>query len=350
MKCKLTAIILLAALSATLALMFITLAEDESATFYTVTGYQMGLQGTENLDLLLVNTSHVDPDELNAFYLQGVTIVFLGDHAPILFEVFTPSISMENPEQMDISRRLHATGIKLVHEGNRTLTSVLRVTSTSSQFSIRDVYDWDTMPDNIESPGDGSRIEGYWTDVDTHLPYGKVTTRTEVLRTGDTSEEHDWYDVSVEQKVQPGASIDDTSAWKWRWLVYSANATMGATMSDYDPPLAEPETPALFRFLWQILRFRWIERVPWLVANKPKVLGFDQSDFSLELYRVKHEAEDGYNNTGAYSLRHHYVLRTVEGEPFGLGQWTQVKYVKGEFVEESHFTPIITKGVLVNYP
>ena len=190
-----------------------------------------------------------------------------------------------------------------------------------------------------------SRIE-----LEYQEPYGVLETLTEIVQVNDTSSEFDWYDVTVSQTLTPGANSSG-SDWEWEWLTYTMNGSMvesNVFLSDYDQPPSGDLPTGLFSFLWRILNFDPRDLLPWLYPPPIDVEGLDMSDFSQELLNIRYQAPNRYQKANEpLEVRHHYVLRVGEGEPLKFWQQSQVKYVKGNVIAAPpYFSPLMGEGYL----
>lgn len=308
----------------------------------------LSLSSVIQVNGLVYNSGNeVDMDEINAQLLNSIPVVFTGNNSGEIYQIYTPRLVIENSTS---ETQLVAGGLWLQTEENETIEHQIQVHDTDfTEKALESVNNWLNENSPITTPA-GFSITGIITQIDHHEPYGVLWTRTEVLKLVENNKEYDWYDVTVTQRVTPGANYT-TSSWEWNWLQYTMNGSLGSSnilLSDYDPPSSEelPEGP--FGFLWRLLRFDLRKYIPWLFPPEPRVLGLDMSDFSIELFRARYEAPRKYRHRNEpLEERHHYVIRVEEGELPVFWHQTQAQYTQADdFAQIPFITPPLASGYI----
>ena len=290
-------------------------------------------------DIVLIDSDVFDG---NISYIQnlssnGVPVVFFGNDSIQISQIYPTRLKREGIEMSEA--RLVANGLWVQKLGNKIVEHQFREFDIGfSQQCLKSIYEWYNKTRYEEYPS-SYEIVGTMTEVIHHEPYGFLDTSTEILKVEDSNLDYDWYDITVEQRLVPGINYTDSS-WEWKWLTYTMNGSLGKSnviLTDYDhPPTIEP-IKGPFTFLWRLLGFDIRNLIPWLRSPKPEVQGIDMSDFNVELYRVRYEAPQEYEfKNEPFIKRHHYVLRTKEGEKPRFWQQTQIMYTQ--------------KGVLAGIP
>lgn len=282
-------------------------------------------------------------DEARALELlnSGSPMVAYGETD--LLEIYQPRLMIED---RDLGDYMHIVTGLWVQEDQ--IEHQLHVFDSVYGERADIVKDWAENLSPVETPT-GYVIIGIITEVYHHEPYGKLETRTELLQVQENNTQYDWYDVSVTQRLTPGANYT-TSSWVWNWLQYTMNGTYGSSniiLSDYDQPRSDelPEGP--FSFLWRILRFDLRDFFPWLFPPKPIVSGIDMSDYSIEVFRTRYQASRNYNQRNEpIQKRHHYVIRVEQGSKPIFWHQTQVQYTQAEDIAQ---IPYITQPLASGY-
>ena len=286
-------------------------------------------------------------DGAEAYLLSGEPVVLTGNNSDYIYQIYSPELIITNGTS---ETKLVACGLWLQTEENETIEHQIHVHDTGfTEKAQESVNKWLNENKPVTTPA-GYSVTGIITQIDHHEPYGVLWTRTEVLKLIEDNSEYDWYDVTVTQRLTPGANYT-TSSWEWNWLQYTMNGSLGASnifLSDYDPPTTEelPEGP--FGFLWRLLRFDLRNYIPWLFPPEPRVLGLDMSDFSIELFRARYEAPTRYNyRNEPIEERHHYVIRIKDGELPVFWHQTQAQYTQADdFAQISYITPPLASGYI----
>ncbi len=219
---------------------------------------------------------------------------------------------------------------------------------SQTERSNTSVQKWLDELTPVSSP-DGFKILGSITEVDHHEPYGVLETRIEVLSMEENNTVYDWYDVTVYQSLTPGANI--SSEWEWNWIRYTMNGSIGAgniELTEYDQPPSHEPPRGIFSFLWQILGFDLRNYLPWLRVSEAVLEGTDQSDSSIEVYRVQYAAPREYSHRDEpLEIRHHYVVKVTEGVFPVFWHQTQVQYTQAEdFAQIPYITPQMASGYI----
>lgn len=290
----------------------------------------------------------IDTDDANVLLLNGTPIVVTGSSAINISQLYQPELIIENRTTTD--SKLVASGLWLQTEQNVTIEHQILVYDTS--FTEKDQESVDMWLNELSplTPPVGYRIMGIITQIDHHEPYGVLKTRTEVLKLVEENDQYDWYDVTVTQRLTPGANYT-SSNWEWNWLQYTMNGSLGASniyLSDYDSPYREELPQGPFGFLWRLLGFDLRKYVPWLFPPEPRVTGVDMSDFSIELFRARYEAQRNYRyRNESLEERHHYVLRIEDGKSPVFWHQTQAQYTQADdFAQIPYITPPLASGYI----
>lgn len=278
------------------------------------------------------------------YLLDGVTVVFYGNNSFNIYELYSPTFIIENRT----GSRLVASGLWLQRDGDNWIEHQIQLYDSSfTQKDMDSIYQWLNETSRETTPT-GYMIEGLITQIDHHEPYGRLETKTDMLRVINDNSEYDWYDISVTQRLTPGISYAESS-WEWGWLQYTMNGSHGLSnvyLSDYDPPPRNEAPEGPFSFLWRILGFDLRDFIPWLSPPEPQVVGVDMSDFSIELFRARYETPRGYKDKDEpFEIRHHYVLRTDESVAPRFWHQTQAQYTQsGSFAKVPYITPPLASG------
>jgi len=278
---------------------------------------------------------------------DGIPVIFYGNATDQFKRVYNGTLTLSG--ETDNTTKVVAIGVWLQGSRERTVEHSIIVRDyefTATNFQA--VYGW---LDEMQDYGDSSLVlAATRTEVEYQEPYGALESRIELLKVDDTSPEFDWYDVTVSQELTPVANSSG-SDWGWGRLTYTMNGSMTESnvfLSDYDQPPTGDLPKGLFSFLWRLLNFDVRRIFPWLYAPEVEVQGVDLSDFSRELFMVQYLAPDGFQRSDeALSVRHHYVLRVVDGEPPRFWQGTGVKYVRGDILAGVPFySPQLGEGYI----
>jgi hypothetical protein len=275
-----------------------------------------------------------------------VPVIFYGNDSEQIAQFYQTRLNREGIEMSEL--KLVARGLWVQRLGNKTVEHQIRVNDISfSQQNLESINRWLDETSFEEYPS-SYNIAGTMTEINHHEPYGLLKTRTEILKVEDINLNYDWYDIIVEQRLVPGINYTDAS-WEWSWLTYTMNGSLGTSnviLTDYDPPPIKEPIKGPFTFLWRILGFDFRNLIPWLSPPKQEIKGVDMSDFSVELFRVRYEAPSEYEfKHEAFIKRHHYVLRTKEGEKTRFWQQTQIMYIQSvDFAEIPYITEPLTSG------
>ena len=279
--------------------------------------------------------------------LDGMPVVYYGENSGLFNELYNFSLVLTG--ETDNSTREVALG-GLFHETKYGFVEhSLIIKGYSYEGShLERVNEW--LNETFGYPQTSFEITVARTELEYLEPYGVLETLTELVKVNDTSSEFDWYDVTVSQTLTPGANSSG-SDWEWGWLTYTMNGSMGESnvfLSDYDRPPTDELPTGFFSFLWRILNFDPRDLLPWLYPPPLRVEGFDLSDFSLETFTVRYQAPDRYQKAGEpLEVRHHYVLRVREGDKPIFWQQSQVKFVKGNVIAAPpYFSLLLGEGYL----
>jgi hypothetical protein len=243
---------------------------------------------------------------------EGTPVIVYGNNTNQFKMVHNSSLTLTG--DTDNTTNIVAVGVWLQGSGEQKVEHCIIVKDYEfTTTNLQAVYKWlnETM-----DYGDSSLIlAGTRTEVEYQEPYGVLESRVELLKVDDTSDEYDWYDVTVNQELTPGSNSSG-SDWEWNWLSYTMNG-------------------------WMIL-------LPWFYVPEVGVEGVDMSDFNRELFMVQYRIPDGFQlSDEPLSVRHHYVLRVEEGEPPRFWQGTQVKYMRGSVIAGvPYFSPLMGEGYL----
>jgi hypothetical protein len=278
---------------------------------------------------------------------EGTPVVVYGNNTNQFKMVHNSSLTLTG--DTDNTTNIVAVGVWLQGSGEQKVEHCIIVKDYEfTTTNLQAVYKWlnETM-----DYGDSSLIlAGTRTEVEYQEPYGVLESRVELLKVDDTSDEYDWYDVTVNQELTPGSNSSG-SDWEWNWLTYTMNGSMiesNVFLSDYDQPHTDELPTGLFSFLWRALNFNLKRLLPWFYVPEVGVEGVDMSDFNRELFMVQYRIPDGFQlSDEPLSVRHHYVLRVEEGEPPRFWQGTQVKYMRGSVIAGvPYFSPLMGEGYL----
>lgn len=278
---------------------------------------------------------------------DGTPIILFGNDTDQFKRVYNGSLTLSG--DTDNTTGIVAFGVWLQRSGEKTVEhSIIVKDYEFTTKNLQAVYKW--LNETL-SYGDSSLIlAGTRTEVEYQEPYGVLETRVELLKVDDTSTEHDWYDVTVNQELTPGANSSG-SDWEWNRLTYTMNGSMVGSnvfLSNYDQPPSGELPSGLFSFLWRLLRFDIRSFFPWLYVPEVEVKGVDLSDYGGNLFLVQYLAPDGFQRSDEpLSVRHHYVLRVEDGELPRFWQGTSVKYVRGNVIAGvPYYSPLMGEGYL----
>jgi len=278
---------------------------------------------------------------------EGTPVIVYGNNTDQFKKVYNSSLTLTG--DTDNTTNIVAVGVWLQGSGEQTVEHSIIVKDYEFRAAnLQSVYKW--LDETLEY-GDSSLIlAGTRTEVEYQEPYGILEGRVELLKVNDTSDEYDWYDVTVNQELTPGSNSSG-SDWEWNWLTYTMNGSTvdsNVFLSDYDQPPSGELPTGLFSFLWRILNFNVRRLFPWLYAPEVEVEGVDMSDFSRELFMVQYRAPDGFQRSDEpLRVRHHYVLRVEDGEPPRFWQGAQVTYMRGSVIAGVPFySPLMGEGYL----
>jgi len=278
---------------------------------------------------------------------DGISVIFYGNDTDQFKRVYNSTLTLSG--DTDNTTRVVAVGVWLQGTRERTVEHGIIVKDyefTATNFQA--VYRW---LDEMQAYGDSSLVlAGTRTEVEYQEPYGALENRIELLKVDDTSTNFDWYDITVSQKLTPGANSSG-SDWEWERLTYTMNGSMTESnvfLSDYDQPLSGELPTGLFSFLWRLLNFDIRRIFPWFYVPEVEVQGVDMSDFSKELFMVQYIAPDGFQRSDEpLSVRHHYVLRVRVGEHPRFWQGTGVKYVRGDIIAGiPYYSSLLCEGYI----
>ena len=292
-------------------------------------------------------TDSLDMEQASNYLLDGIPVVFYGNASLSVAELYKPQMIVSNRSATDT--RLVASGLWLQRQNDEIIEHQLSVYDYSfTQYDMESIYKW-LNELNSQTPPENLVLSGILTEVDHHEPQGVLESKTEVLRIVDDNLEFDWYDVTVTQRLTPGANYT-SSSWEWNWITYTMNGSLGLSnvyLSEYEAPV-QPEPPkGLFSFLWKILGFDLRNYIPWL-QQEPRVEGIDMSDYSIELFRVRYSASRNSKlRDKPLERRYHYVLRTGEGVSPVFWRQTQVQYTQAEdFAQVPYITEPLASGYI----
>ena len=278
---------------------------------------------------------------------DGIPVIFYGNDTDQFNRVYNSSLTLS--VDTDNTTRVVAVGVWLQMSGERTVEHSITVKDYEfTATNLQAVYRW---LDEMQGYGDSSLVlAATRTEVEYQEPYGVLESRNELLKVDDTSTEFDWYDVTVSQDLTPGANSSG-SDWEWARLTYTMNGSMTESnvfLSDYDQPPSGELPKGLFSFLWRLLNFDVRRIFPWLYVPEVEVQGIDMSDFSRDLFMVQYIAPEGFQRSDeVLSVRHHYVLRVVDGEPPRFWQGTGVKYMRSDIIAGVPFySPLLGEGYI----
>lgn len=278
---------------------------------------------------------------------KGIPVIFYGNDTDQFKRVYNSSLTLSG--ETDNTTRVVAVGVWLQMSGERTVEHSITVKDYEfTATNLQAVYEW---LDEMQGYGDSSLVlAATRTEVEYQEPYGVLESRIELLKVDDTSSDFDWYDVTVSQELTPGANSSG-SDWEWGRLTYTMNGSMTESnvfLSDYDQPPSGDLPTGLFSFLWRLLNFDVRRLFPWFYVPEVEVQGIDMSDFSGDLFMAQYLAPDGFlRSDEALSVRHHYVLRVVDGEPPRFWQGTGVKYVRGDIIAGvPYYSPLLGEGYI----
>jgi hypothetical protein len=280
----------------------------------------------------------------------GTPVVFYGEGAELLLEVAEPRIALKGGEAPIV------VGVWWQGGDAEAPVSVLVIRDANYEdISLEAAIAW--AGESLEAPtgaqGQLYSLVGAVTEVDRRLPLGVLTSKTEVVRVVDSSDEYDWYDVTVTQTLTPG-SYTGSSGWRWSQLTYTMDGSQpGANveLTSYDAVTENPEPKGLFTFLLRIMTFRWSSLLPWLWGSDQGTTWTDDSDYARSLYSVRYEAPEGSDDASApLEARHHYVVKTAEAAAPNMSVWTQVTYIKGGALSAERYTTPPTGGALTIHP
>ena len=291
----------------------------------------------------------VDANEIYTQLISGVPVVFTGNDTISLYQIYSPDLVIKNSTTY-YSNQV-ANGLWLQTEENETIEHQIQIYDYSiTNEDLETVSVWLKESSSVTTPT-GYRILGIITQIENHEPYGTLETRIEVLKLIEENEEDNWLDITVTQRLTPGANFT-ISNWVWNWLQYTMNGSLGVSniyLSDYDSPNIEELPKGPFSFLWRLLGFDLRKFIPWLYPSKPQILGIDMSDFSLELFKIRYEASRGYDKKNMpLTKRHHYVIRTREGISPIFWHQTQVQYTKADdYAQIPYLTHPLASGYIM---
>jgi hypothetical protein len=311
----------------------------------TITSYHVN---PSNSDIVLINSEIFDG---NISYIQNkltnnVPVIFYGNDSIQISQFYQTRLNREGIEMNESRLVVHSLWVQKLE--NKIVEHQLRVNDISFlQQKLESIYNWLDETTFQQYPST-YEIVGTMTEINHHEPYGLLKTRTEILKVEEVNYDHDWYDITVEQSLIPGVNYTGAS-WEWKWLTYTMNGSLGTSnvvLTDYDPPPKKDPIKGPFTFLWRLLGFDIRNLIPWLSSPKQEIKNLDMSDFSVELFRVRYEAPNEYEfKHKAFLKRHHYVLRTKEGEMPRFWQQTQIKYIQGvDFARIPYITEPLASG------
>ena len=277
----------------------------------------------------------------------GMPIVYYGENVDLFHELHNFSLTLTGETDYSTNNVVLGGLVYDTDHGPIEHSLVIKDYSYDSNH-IERVNQW--VLDTLGYPLISFPVTAVRTELEYQEPYGVLETMTEIIKVNDTSSEFDWYDVTVSQTLTPGANSSG-SDWVWEWLTYTMNGSMvesNVFLSDYDSPPSVELPKGLFSFLWRILNFDPRDLLPWLYPPPERVEGVDMSDFSRELFYIRYQAPDRYQKANEpLEVRHHYVLRVGEGEPPRFWQQSQVKYVKGNVIAAPpYFSQLMHEGYL----
>ena len=281
----------------------------------------------------LVNSKNdINATQWKGVLNEGTPVIIYGNDTDQFKKVYNSSLTLTG--DTDNTTNIVAVGVWLQGSGEQKVEhSIIVKDYEFTATNLHAVYRW--LNETIDY-GDSSLIlEGTRTEVEYQEPYGILESRVELLKVNDTSDEYDWYDVTVNQELTPGSNSSG-SDWEWNRLTYTMNGSKGDSnvfLSDYDPPPSEELPTGLFSFLWRVLNFNLKRLLPWLYVPEVGVEGVDMSDFSRELFMVQYRAPEGFQRSDEpLSVRHHYVLRVEDGTLPKFWQGAQVTYFRGSVI------------------
>jgi hypothetical protein len=277
----------------------------------------------------------------------GIPVIYYGENAELFNELYNFSLTLTGETDNSTNNVVLGGLVYGTDHGSIEHSLVIKDYSYESNH-IKRVNQW--VFDTLEYPLTSFPVTAVRTELEYQEPYGVLETLTEIIQIDDTSSEFDWYDVTVSQTLTPGANSSG-SDWEWEWLTYTMNGSRGESnvfLSDYDQPPSGDLPTGLFSFLWRILNFNPRDLLPWFYPPPVMVEGVDMSDFSRELFNIRYQAPDRYQKANEpLEVRHHYVLRVREGEPPRFWQQSQVKYVKGNVIAAPPFySTLLGEGYL----
>ena len=261
----------------------------------------------------------------------GAPLVVTGGNATLLLEAV--NITLEGPQTGETL----AAGVMILDAGTRNVTNTLIVqASAGGEFSPDQLTEWSGYTAPVTN---GYELQGAWTVIDLHRPFGSSTVTVEVVKLlDDGSALNDWYDVTVTHRVVPGRQ----TGWRLDWAGYTMNGSApesNVELSSYSSPATAEEPTGLFTFLWRLLRFNLRRLIPWNLTPPPKVHVTDNSSYTEEVFSIEYrldneppEAREGFTE------RYSYVLRVPEGVKPVFWHADQAKYVKG-MIGEKYITP-----------
>jgi hypothetical protein len=292
--------------------------------------------------------NRVDVDEASFHILNGIPVVFAGNNSDGIYQIYSPRFIVENSKSV---KQQVAIGIWIQGEENETIEHQIYVYDNAYTERVNEsVQRWLQEKKTLSMP-EGYCIQGLITQIDHHEPYGVLETFTEVLQLIEDNNEYDWYDVTVTQRLTPGINYT-SSSWEWNWLQYTMNGSLGDSnivLSDYDPPSLEELPSGPFGFLWNLLGFDLRKYFSWLFPPEPRVEGVDMSDFSIELFRVRHRVQRRYRyRNEPLEERHQYIIRIDEGKAPIFWHQTQVQYSQANnFAQIPHISQPLASGYIV---
>lgn len=300
-------------------------------------------------DIILINSEVFDGNisKIQDQLIKGVPVIFYGNDSIQISQFYQTRLNLYGNEMLE--SKLVARCVWVQKLGNKIVEHQIRVNDISySQQNLESIYRW-LDETNIEEYPPNYEIIGTMTEVNHHEPYGLLTTRAELLKVEDINLDYDWYDISVEQRLFSGVNYTDSN-WEWSWLTYTMNGSLGTSnviLTDYNPPPVKESIEGPFTFLWRIFGFDIRNLIPWLSPPKLEIKGIDMSDFNIELFRVRYEVPSDYElKNEPFIKRHHYVLKTNEGEAPRFWQQTQIKYTQRVDIAE---IPYITEPLAAGY-
>ncbi|MFW6108961.1 MAG: hypothetical protein ACOC6N_00775 [archaeon] len=301
---------------------------------------------SEELEMVMVSSSEFNQSKIQSLIQCNTPVVLYGEDVSSLGDVFGPSFVTTN--RTETSTKLVVSGFWVQEAGSKAIEHQLKIYDINFRGSLRGkIGNWVEESRMISAPED-YLMEGRITSIEYHEPYGFIETEMEILKLVDDDIEYDWYDVSINQRLEPGSNYS-SSSWEWNWLTYTMNGSLGKSniqLSSYDEPPSNELPKGPFSFLWRIMGFDIRNIIPWLKPTEARVEGIDMSDFNQEVFRVRYAAPERYmHKKEPLTVNHHYVIRVTENQSPVFWHQTQVRYTKADdIVKIPYITPPLLSG------